>query len=61
MVLMSANECAQTIVHCASHPDAKGGLYYDRCAPSEPSVDALDAAVGRSLWEVTARVVKTWC
>ena len=59
-VLLSANQCAQTIIHCASHPDAEGGRYYQRCAPSEPSAEAKDAAAGRRLWEETDRYVGTW-
>lgn len=59
-VLLSANQCAQTIIHCASHPDTEGGRYYRRCAPGEPSPDAKDAAVSRRLWEETDQRVGTW-
>lgn len=59
-VLLTAEQCAQTIIHCASHPDAEGGRYYQRCAPGEFSPDTRDGEVGRRLWEETEGRIESW-
>ena len=51
--LLTPEEGAQTQVHCATAPDAAGGLYYRDCKPAVPSADAQDAAVAARLWEQT--------
>lgn len=59
-VLLTAEQCAQTIIHCASHPDAEGGRYYRRCVPSDASTETQDEEVSRRLWKETERRVKNW-
>jgi retinol dehydrogenase 12 len=49
--LLTPEEGAQTQLHCATAPDAAGGLYYRNCRPVPPSADALDAQVSARLWE----------
>jgi len=49
-VLMTPEQCAQTIILCASTPDLQGGRYYERCAIEEPSDEALDADVAGRVW-----------
>jgi len=51
--LLTAEEGAQTQLHCATAPDAAGGLYYRNCRPAPPSADAQDAAVAARLWQRT--------
>lgn len=45
---------ARTTVWCATSPDAVPGGYHVRCAPAEPSPDALDADVAARLWDETS-------
>jgi NAD(P)-dependent dehydrogenase (short-subunit alcohol dehydrogenase family) len=52
--LLTPEEGAQTQLHCATAPDAAGGLYYRDCLPAPPSADALDAQVSARLWNETA-------
>jgi NAD(P)-dependent dehydrogenase (short-subunit alcohol dehydrogenase family) len=52
-VLLSADDGAQTPMHCATAADAPGGRYYVNCAVAEPSEAATDPAVGQRLWERT--------
>ena len=35
--LLTPEEGAQTQIHCATHPQLAGGLYYDKCRPAQPS------------------------
>ena len=51
--LMSIEDGAQTSIHCATAPNARGGLYYRGVAPADPSPEALDAAVATRLWDTT--------
>ena len=51
LVLLNPVQGAQTSVHCATDPSVLGGRYYERCAPSRPSEDSLDATVAARLWE----------
>jgi NAD(P)-dependent dehydrogenase (short-subunit alcohol dehydrogenase family) len=51
--LLSAEEGAQTTLHCATAADAGGGLYYRNCRPVPPSADAQDAQAAARLWEQT--------
>ena len=48
--LLSPLQGAQTTLFCATDADVQGGCYYDRCAVSQPSADALDASVAERLW-----------
>jgi NAD(P)-dependent dehydrogenase (short-subunit alcohol dehydrogenase family) len=51
--MLSVQEGAKTTLHCATS-DAAGaedGLYYDRCAPREPSALARDPALAEALWQ----------
>jgi NAD(P)-dependent dehydrogenase (short-subunit alcohol dehydrogenase family) len=54
--LLTPEEGAQTQLHCATAPDAAGGLYYRNCAPAQPSADAQDSGAARRLWQQT----QTW-
>ncbi len=51
--LLTAEEGAQTSIHCATHPDVKGGQYYQQCRTRTPSADCHDAAVSERLWRQT--------
>jgi NAD(P)-dependent dehydrogenase (short-subunit alcohol dehydrogenase family) len=51
--LKTPNEGAQTQIHCATHPQLEGGLYYRDCDVSDPSDDAADAEVAARLWTAT--------
>jgi NAD(P)-dependent dehydrogenase (short-subunit alcohol dehydrogenase family) len=51
--LLTPEEGAQTSIHCASHPDAAGGQYYQQCRPRAASADSADTAVAAQLWDKT--------
>lgn len=51
LVLLNPAQGAQTTIHCATDGDIRGGSYYERCAPAEPSQDALDETAAARLWE----------
>lgn len=53
MALLSPLQGAQTTLHCATDANVQGGRYYDRCALSQPSSDALDASVAERLWALS--------
>eukprot|EP01119_Soliformovum_irregulare_P017993 TRINITY_DN543_c0_g1_i1.p1 TRINITY_DN543_c0_g1~~TRINITY_DN543_c0_g1_i1.p1 ORF type:complete len:345 (+),score=87.80 TRINITY_DN543_c0_g1_i1:118-1152(+) len=51
----SANDGAQTTLHCATTPDLYkyGGEYFDNCGPATPHPAASENAPSRKLWELT--------
>ena len=51
--LLSPLQGAQTTLFCATDAEVQGGRYYDRCAVSQPSADALDASVAERLWALS--------
>ena len=51
--LLSPLQGAQTTLFCATDAAVRGGRYYDRCAISQPSADALDASVAERLWTLS--------
>ena len=53
LFLLTAEEGAQTQLHCATHPGAEGGRYYLKCRPAQPGADALDTTVSSRLWRET--------
>ena len=53
VALLSPLQGAQTTLFCATDADVQGGRYYDRCAVSQPSADALDASVAERLWALS--------
>ena len=53
LFLLTAEEGAQTQLHCATHPGAEGGRYYVKCRPAQASADTLDTAVSARLWRET--------
>jgi retinol dehydrogenase-12 len=57
--MKSVQDGARTSLDCATNPAraAETGLYYDECAPKEPSPLAHDTALAGRLWEESAR----WC
>ena len=57
--LLTPEEGAQTQLHCATHPQLVGGLYYDRCRPAQASAEARDVTVAARLWEETEAWVKS--
>jgi len=57
--LLTPEEGAQTQLHCATHPQLAGGLYYDKCRPARASAEAGDEAVGARLWEETEAWVRS--
>lgn len=54
-MLMTAEQCAQTIILCASDPELQGGHYYERCAIAVHSNEADDMEVASRLWDRTTR------
>lgn len=50
-MLMTPEEGAQTSIHCATNPDAIGGLYYVNCKLKDSSEDSYDECVSDQLWE----------
>lgn len=55
LILMTPEQGAQTQIYCASSPDVRGGIYYDRCAPGVVSAQADDLNVATHLWQETER------
>ena len=51
LVLLNPAQGAQTAIHCATAAEVRGGAYYERCAPAQPSPDALDETAAARLWE----------
>ncbi|MDX1694448.1 MAG: SDR family NAD(P)-dependent oxidoreductase [Ketobacteraceae bacterium] len=52
-ILLTPEQGAQSQLYCATDPAARGGAYYERCAPAQPSPDAMDPAVAAMLWDRT--------
>lgn len=57
IILMAPQQGAQTQILCATDPQAKGGVYYDRCEPGNPSKEAEDSGVAEKLWQETGHWV----
>ena len=55
LVLLTPAQAAQTALLCATDPSVEGGRYYERCAVSRPSADAMDGEAARRLWDESAR------
>ena len=53
-VLLTPEQGAQTTLHCVTDPEVRHG-YFTRCAPREPSTEALDVVASQRLWEETQR------
>ncbi len=56
--LLTPEEGAQTQVHCATHPGARGGLYYRQCRPALASADTQDSLTSSRLWAATEAWVR---
>lgn len=52
--LLSPEQGARTVLHCANDPDVVSGGYYERSRLREPSEAAQDAAAAGRLWDATA-------
>lgn len=52
--LLSIDEGAQTVLHCATAESAEPGHYYRDCAVAAPSPDAGDAEIAARLWAATS-------
>jgi retinol dehydrogenase-12 len=59
LFMSTAEEGAQTQIHCATSPQARGGHYYLHCAVSEASSDTQDDEVAQRLWQVTQNWIDT--
>jgi NAD(P)-dependent dehydrogenase (short-subunit alcohol dehydrogenase family) len=57
--LLTPEEGAQTQIHCATLPQAQGGLYYRNCGPAKASDEAADTQVSARLWEETEAWIRT--
>ncbi|MEQ9082155.1 MAG: SDR family oxidoreductase [Sandaracinaceae bacterium] len=59
LFMKTNDEGAETSLHCAASETAarQSGLYYDDCAPKEPSAPAKDAALADQLDEKS----RAWC
>jgi hypothetical protein len=53
-VLLTPEQGAQTTLHCVADPEVRHG-YFTRCAPTEPSTEALDVVASHRLSEETQR------
>jgi len=53
LFMSTAEEGAQTQIHCATSPQAEGGHYYLDCEISEASSDSRDGEVAKRLWRET--------
>lgn len=51
LVLMTAEEGAQTSLLCATAPNLLGGEYYRDCRVAEASAEAADQSVRQALWK----------
>lgn len=51
--MISTEQGAATTLHCATSDAVAGdtGLYYDKCAPRQPSAAGRDPALARELWQ----------
>jgi len=58
---ISPERGALTSIYLASSPEVAGttGLYFDKCAPAQPSAAAQDDAAARRLWQESARIAGT--
>lgn len=54
--LSTAEEGAQTQIHCATAPRLQGGLYYKKCQAAPANPEALDGEIATRLWTQT----QTW-
>ncbi|MGI9289522.1 MAG: SDR family NAD(P)-dependent oxidoreductase [Pseudomonadales bacterium] len=54
LFMSTAEEGAQTQIHCATSPQAKGGYYYFNCEISEASADSNDENAAERLWQETS-------
>jgi NAD(P)-dependent dehydrogenase (short-subunit alcohol dehydrogenase family) len=59
LFMSTAEEGAQTQIHCATSTDAQGGHYYQNCQINETTVDTQDEKVAGRLWQETLDWVKT--
>ncbi|NCF20085.1 MAG: SDR family NAD(P)-dependent oxidoreductase [Haliea sp.] len=59
LFMSTAEEGAQTQVHCATSPQARGGHYYLNCAVSQASADTQDTQVALRLWQQTQDWINT--
>lgn len=55
LFMLTAEEGAQTTLHCATSPEVAGdnGLYYDKCREKKPSRLAEDEALAKKLWSIS--------
>jgi len=53
LFMSTAEEGAQTQLHCATSQEARGGNYYFNCAIGQASEDSNDEESARRLWEIT--------
>jgi retinol dehydrogenase-12 len=59
--LLTPEEGAQTVLHCATQPQLSWGGYYVACAAEETNADARNAEVGGRLWKATEAWVDSGC
>lgn len=53
LFMSTAEEGAQTQIHCATSPEAEGGHYYFNCEISKASPDTEDGEAAQRLWRET--------
>lgn len=53
LFMSTAEEGAQTQLHCATSPQARGGYYYFNCAIGRASEDSNDEESASQLWQIT--------
>jgi retinol dehydrogenase-12 len=53
LLMATAEEGAQTQIHCATAATAQGGYYYVNCQIAEATADTQDETTARRLWQET--------
>ncbi|MCZ6829564.1 MAG: hypothetical protein O7F73_08255, partial [Gammaproteobacteria bacterium] len=57
LFMSTAEEGAQTQIHCATAPQAEGGHYYVDCEIGAASTDSQDLTAAKRLWRETVEWV----
>lgn len=59
LFMSTAEEGAQTQIHCATSPNAEGGHYYVDCAIGQASAESEDQETAKRLWDSTQAWLQT--
>jgi len=59
LVLLTPEQGAQTQLHCATAPNLKGGVYFERCVPATCSTELDNFTAAQRLWRETESWVES--